>query len=169
MKKCAYCGARIFLGGVRDGQRLYCNAGCRDSGNVQLILDDVPENLVQDYIAAVHSGRCPKCQGPGPVDVHTSYWACSVIVLTFWGKTPRLCCRSCGVKAKLWRTFLSFLFGWWGVPFGLVLTPIQLLRNFFGLFVAPDPSRPSEKMRQMLRKQLATDLAAKARQSACPG
>ena len=69
MASCAYCNTRILFGGKRDGDRRYCNEKCLHQG----LLSDAASQLspadVQAHIFRVHKGNCPKCDGPGPVDM----------------------------------------------------------------------------------------------------
>lgn len=46
------------------------------------------------------------------------------------------------------------VFGWWGIPWGLLATPIQLGRNFLGLFRGPNPDIPSRELRQAILMKL---------------
>ncbi|MDM8544830.1 hypothetical protein QUF90_27500 [Desulfococcaceae bacterium HSG9] len=52
----------------------------------------------------------------------------------------------------------SFLLGWWGFPWGLIMTPIQVVRNIVEIFKAPDGSQPSEKLNNIVRVGIATRL-----------
>lgn len=121
---------------------------------------EVPADLVSQHVMAVHQGACPKCKGPGPVDIHTSHFVWSILVLTSWNSSPQLCCRSCGTKAKLGGALISGLVGWWGFPWGIIVTPIQIARNAYGLFSGPDPQKPSDQLQQMIRLNLAAQLVA---------
>jgi hypothetical protein len=103
----------------------------------------------------MHQGACPKCKGPGPVDVHTSYWVWSALALTRWGTQQQITCRGCAMKRQVGNLALSGILGWWGFPHGLLLTPVQLWRNARALVVPPDPSQPSPRLVQMARLQLA--------------
>jgi len=47
--------------------------------------------------------------------------------------------------------------GWWGIPWGLVLTPIQIGRNLFGVARPPDPSKPSAQFENIVRMNLAAE------------
>ena len=69
----------------------------------------------------------------------------SALVILTWSSRPQICCRSCGVKNKISDALFCFFLGWWGFPHGLIMTPIQLGRNLFGIFSMPDPSRPSTR------------------------
>ena len=93
----------------------------------------------------LHQGNCPQCQGPGPVDIHTSHKVYSALAFTRWSSHPVMACRSCGRKQQLKHAIFSFALGWWGFPFGLVITPVQVIRNIGGMIGlgGPDPSTPS--------------------------
>ena len=54
--------------------------------------------------------------------------------------------------------FSTFFLGWWGFPWGLLMTPIQIVRNFAGLFSSPDPDTPSEDMENIVRVMIAQDI-----------
>jgi len=155
MTKCSYCGTTILLGGVSDGDMRFCNQTCRQKGVVVRLAKQMPDDLVQEHILSVHAGNCPKCNGRGPVDVHTSYRVWSALVLTSWSSRPRVSCRSCGRKQQASDAFFCFLFGWWGFPWGLILTPVQVTRNVIGLFKTPDPTRPSATLGSVVRSDLA--------------
>ena len=64
-------------------------------------------------------------------------------------------CRSCAVKAKVTDSVVSLVAGWWGFPWGLVMTPVQLGRNIIGLV------RPSDTMGPSLEKAVRTMIAAR--------
>lgn len=112
MASCAYCNTRILFGGKRDGDRRYCNEKCLHQG----LLSDAASQLspadVQAHIFRVHKGNCPKCDGPGPVDVHTSYRVYSVVMMTSWSSRPLVACARCGTKQKIGDTVFSLFLGW---------------------------------------------------------
>jgi len=92
------------------------------------------------------------------VDIHTSYSIWSIIFLTSWKSHPQLCCRKCGAKSKIMRWMGSFLFGWWGIPHGLILTPVQLTRNFIGLFIVPSPNHPSRRLEDLILMDVTDEM-----------
>jgi hypothetical protein len=47
--------------------------------------------------------------------------------------------------------------GWWGFPWGLIMTPIQIGRNLYGMASPPDPSRPSAQFEKVLRMTMAAN------------
>lgn len=155
MAKCDACGSTIVLGGVRDNDLRYCNKTCQQQGPVLSLSTELPEDIVAQQVTELHQGDCPRCGGPGPVDIHTSHLVWSILVVTSWNSRPELCCRACGVKAKLRSATISALFGWWGFPWGVIVTPIQVVRNIGGLLSGPAPDQPSADLEQLVRTNLA--------------
>jgi hypothetical protein len=156
MARCAACGETILFGGVTQGDLRYCNAICQNKGRVIAAAAQVPEGDAKSLAHQIHQGPCPRCKGPGPVDVHTSYWAWSALLMTRWGNQPQLKCRRCGVKSQLGNVAFTGLLGWWGFPGGLIWTPVQIGRNLRGMVAPPDPSQPSAKLMQIAYLQLAS-------------
>ena len=155
MARCGYCNTFILIGGTKDGDLRFCNAECAARGALKRVADQLPQESVRQFIRSVHEGKCPRCQGPGPVDVHTSYRVWSALVLTSWSSRPAVTCGSCGTKSKLGNLVYCLFLGWWGLPFGVLITPVQIGRNLVALFTGPDPSTPSPKLENILRLHLA--------------
>ena len=167
MAKCDYCGSTIIFGGKRDANGRFCNQKCQARGTLLAISRQLPEATVQERVWKEHQGLCPKCSGAGPVDVHVSHKIWSAVFLTSWSSSPRICCRSCGLKSQIGGTAFSLLFGWWGIPYGIILTPIQIFRNLIAIARPPDPSKPSAQFEKILRMNLAAELVRQ--QSAAAG
>ena len=148
-----------MVGGKRQGDQRFCNDNCFRHGVLLTALDKVPRELIDQEVKKVHGGPCPKCQGEGPVDVHTSHRVWSALIMTSWASRPQICCRRCGIKAKVGDALLSGLAGWWGFPWGLIMTPLQVLRNLTGIFIAPDPTRPSDKLGKLVGLGIAERVA----------
>ena len=159
MAKCDYCGSTIIFGGKRDANGRFCNQKCQARGTLLAISRQIPETAVQEQVWKFHQGPCPKCNGSGPVDVHVSHKIWSAIALTQWSSMPQISCRSCGVKSQVGGAFFSLVLGWWGFPWGLLLTPIQVGRNVFGLLRPPEPSKPSAQLEKIVRMTMAAQAA----------
>ncbi|MGH7741655.1 MAG: hypothetical protein ACRENS_06490 [Candidatus Eiseniibacteriota bacterium] len=155
MKKCAYCKNTILFGGKREGDLQYCNARCAIRGVMVTRSLNLPHELVASALLALHSGLCPRCHGAGPVDVHSSFRAWSMLIVTTWSTRQHVCCTSCGQRARLLDILFCTLLGWWGFPWGLVITPIQIGRNLFSIAKTPDSSKPSAALESVVRMQLA--------------
>jgi hypothetical protein len=80
------------------------------------------------------------------------------LVLTSWKSSPQLSCAPCGKKAKIKAAVGSFFLGWWGFPWGLIVTPIQVAKNLFGLAGNQSSFAPSAQLERIVRLGLAADL-----------
>ena len=156
MARCDYCGSRILFGGARDGDLRFCNARCQQTGTLLKISRQIPDDVIQKRLWEVHQGRCPVCQGNGPVDVHTSHQVWSALVVTTWKSQPRISCRRCGIKSQVQGLLISLVAGWWGFPWGLIFTPVQIVRNLGGLFNGPEPMKPSAQLEKLVRMNVAS-------------
>ena len=155
MVKCDACGKTILFGGVKgaaDGRPLrFCSNTCRENWQVSATLGQFPPEAVEKYVAEFHAGTCPRCQGPGPVDAHPAHSVVSLLIVTRWKTESRLSCRACGTKHQATALASSLLFGWWGFPWGLIMTPVQVTRTAAALFKKPDPAQPSAQGRGMMQ------------------
>jgi len=165
MASCAYCNTTILFGGKKQGDLRFCNAECEQRGFLMSLANQIPQRDVDGYVARVHSGNCPACDGQGPVDVHTSYRVWSALLMTSWSSRPAISCQGCGSKRKIGDAVFSVLLGWWGFPWGLLVTPLQIGRNILGFFQTPDPATPSPALEKMLRLQLAAQVVQDRQQN----
>lgn len=122
--------------------------------------------MVRQKVNQLYMSHCLKCDGPGPNDVHTSYPAISAIIITSCTSHPEISCRFCASKKQLTSTILSLILGWWGFPFGILLTPVQMTRNIAGIFRRPSPLMPSDKLTHMVRLNLAAEAAEQGKLNA---
>jgi hypothetical protein len=162
MTKCGYCGSTIIMGGVRAGDQRFCNNKCRQNAYVLSITKNVPPDVLDRKVEEVWRGNCPKCRGLGPIDVHKVYEVWSAFVLTRWTTKAQISCHSCAIKRQLGGAAFSLVFGWWGFPWGLVLTPVQITRNIIGMSRGPDHSKPSDNLRKTILVKLGSEMIAKA-------
>jgi len=163
MAKCDYCGSTIVFGGKRQGELRFCNASCAQRGALLAVSRQIPESIVNEAVLRVHDGLCPKCSGSGPVDVHVHHQVWSALILTSWRSTPQISCRSCGIKSQMGNTVFSLVLGWWGFPWGLLVTPVQIVRNVVGMLRSPDPLKPSPRLEKAVRMHIAAQAVAQQR------
>ena len=154
MPKCGYCGSLIIIGGVRSGTERFCKNKCAQNGYVLQAAKRVPPQVIDRQVEEVFRGNCPKCRGIGPIDVHKVHRVWSALALTRWTTSSQVCCRSCATKSQAGGALFSAVFGWWGFPWGLVLTPVQITRNVVGMCKGSDGS-PSEDLRRLVQVNLA--------------
>lgn len=158
MAKCGACGTTILFGGRELGGRKFCGDACVARGQVALAASQIPPDMLRRRAQEIHSGPCPKCQGMGPVDVHSSYHVWSALLLTRWWSEPRISCRACGRKRQFSALIGSTLLGWWGFPWGLIMTPVQIGRNVSALLKEIPPREPSTLLEQAAALELGTKL-----------
>jgi hypothetical protein len=124
----------------------------------------LPDDLVEAAVAEAHAGPCPKCGGEGPVDIHMSHRAWSMLVMTTWSDHPEMCCRSCALKNKLYSIGFTSVLGWWGIPWGLLATPIQIGRNVYGMISGPRADEPSRELRKAVMLGLGQHVSRELKQ-----
>ena len=164
MAVCDYCNKSFNLFGVHENGHSFCSAKCRDQGQLLLkSLDRFSPQEVEAYIERVQNGPCKQCGQSGPIDLYQSYRVVSMIIITRWTTQNHFVCRSCARKEQLKSLAFSALLGWWGIPFGLILTPIQIIRNIVGLLGQSDVSHPSARLQNLLKINLARQLATAPR------
>lgn len=157
MAKCAYCGSTVLFGGKKVESLTFCNDTCLSKGRVALVAGQVPDDLVATQARAIHSGPCPVCgEKRGPVDVHTSHKVTSFILMTSWSSTPRISCRSCGVKSQFDALVYSLFLGWWGLPWGILMTPVQIVKNIVALLHSETSVNPTPQLEQLIRNSIAS-------------
>jgi hypothetical protein len=118
----------------------------------------VPAEAVSKRVTTIHQGACPQCQGSGPVDIHTAHSIWSALVVTSWKSQPQMSCTPCGRKAKVKATASSFFLGWWGFPWGILGTPVQITKNLYGLARSPSPFAPTPQLERIVRLVIAEEL-----------
>ncbi len=162
MATCAACGSTILFGGSRVGDQRFCNDSCAQKAALLSLAQRLPEADVVQFTQQLHRGPCPRCRGQGPVDVHCSYQIWSALLITQWRSLDQISCRRCGIKAQARDLAMSAVVGWWGIPWGLLVTPVQIGRNLVGMLRGPDPARPSAQLTRHARLILAHHFAEKA-------
>lgn len=161
MATCDSCGTFILFGGVREGGRRYCGAECAAGDLWAALIDALPAVEVDERARRTHQGQCPKCLGAGPVDVRSSHWIYSALAFSRYGSRFDLCCRRCGRKTQLKDGLFSLALGWWGFPHGIILTPVQVVRDlgaFVGL-MGPRDAEPSPQLRNRIARSMAVERA----------
>lgn len=115
------------------------------------------------YVDDVYRSNCPTCGKPGPIDVRRAYWVWSALFLTRWGADPKIECAPCARPRRVEKLLFSLLVGWWGFPFGFILTPVQVIRNLIAIY--SKDSGPSAEFKKIVidnlvrRSQPATTAA----------
>ncbi|MBN3817593.1 hypothetical protein G3N57_13670 [Paraburkholderia sp. Se-20369] len=166
MAECSNCGKTFFVGGRSiDGHR-YCGATCAHRHPVLVAAERLPAVTVNRYVDDCRYGPCPVCRRDGrPIDVHATHRVVSLIFVTQWATRRHVCCRRCGRKKQAVALLMSAVCGWWGLPWGIVLTPIQIARNLLG-FARREPRTATEQFERVVRRKLAARQLQRARRVA---
>jgi hypothetical protein len=158
MARCDYCDSFVLFGSGKSEGLSFCSEECQDSRSILSISEQIPSGEVEQYIWDVHQGSCPLCGGSGPVDVYKAYRIWSAILMSSWSTQPQISCSACGLKHQLGTAVFSLVAGWWGIPWGVIMTPVQVLRGIVAIANRPDPSVPSKQLKTMMRIELAAAL-----------
>lgn len=160
MAHCEYCGTLVLFGGFSSDPFCACCDYCRRQIEFREVGERISDDLVLQYTKQIHQSACPRCHRPGPVDMHSYFYIFSVMVLTIRRTVQIICCRRCAVKRQIGGLIFSSIAGWWGMPFGLIFTPVQIYSNLAWLLDPPDPSRPSSWLYDYVRLRIAEQSVA---------
>jgi hypothetical protein len=157
VEKCGACGATLVFAGARRGGIPFCDPKCATDGAWAAYARQwVPEEEVERRASLLFAGPCPKCRGPGPVDVHATYFIWSAIVASFTSMGTHVACDACARSRRARDVALVVLLGWWSWV-GIFLTPFILYRALTSRIVPR--SAPSDLLRGVARRQLAEEVA----------
>ncbi len=156
------------MGGVSANAQRFCNKKCLTNAYVLSVAQRVPPEVVDRQAEEVFRGNCPKCRGLGPIEVHKVHRVWSALLLTQWSTSPQVSCRSCATKSQLGGLLFSAVLGWWGFPWGLVLTPVQITRNIVGMCSGPGGPQPSAELRKLIMVNIASQALQSQSQNAPP-
>jgi predicted house-cleaning noncanonical NTP pyrophosphatase (MazG superfamily) len=159
-KECDFCGNSARFSKVIDAGQRFCSTTCLQNARLLEISEDIPDEEIEKYAYNLKNGECPKCHKIlSKVEVRKFYNVWSAVIFTRWTKQTHVCCKSCGREKNVWSIIFCLLFGWWGIPWGLFATPIQIISNAVEIFNSrnDDPS-PSDELLQVARIKLASNL-----------
>lgn len=152
---CATCGNSILFGGKKSGSRKYCNKRCFDQDELGRMSDEVQDIEVDELAFKIRGSACPKCGENNNLEMFKSYFVYSIIVMTSWKEKPELSCRPCARKRQVGDLVKSLFLGWWGIPFGLIVTPIILIMNGAAMIINPLSKAPSKQLKEHSRLLIA--------------
>lgn len=152
--ECDYCGRTGRS--VKDQGQKFCSTNCLRNARLMEASVDIPEQEILKHATELKNGTCPSCRGrESKIELRKYYWVWSALFITQWGTSSKVCCKKCGTKSNLLSIISCMLLGWWGIPWGIVKTPVQITSNIAAMFRRFDKSKPSEELIQAARLQLA--------------
>lgn len=163
--ECDFCGNSAMSKPVIDSGQRFCRPRCLHAARISEAAVDLAEADITAVAQAIQDGLCPSCRQTGSlVEVRHYHRVMSFGVFTRYTKSSKLCCLECGRTENLKSFALTFLLGWWGMPFGILLTPTYLVANIGEMFERRRRGELSEGLVREARYQLA----ARALQPAGP-
>src|SRR5258706_4353758 len=156
MAICDFCGASHRGEHASVGTLRFCTQSCADRGRILQTLDLFPSSAINSYVENTRSGRCAECGAQAPSNIHKSYRVYSVLIYTSWKTLIHYCCQRCGRGHQGSSIVFSGLFGWWGFPFGILLTPWLIFKNIVEMTHRDDTA--SDDLRRIRKIELASRL-----------
>jgi hypothetical protein len=161
MATCKTCGKSIIAGGIKDHGYRFCSRMCHQRKAPYLSkLAEISEAAVDAEVEKLRTGRCPRCRSVGHVDEHQSVFVYSMILITRFGQRRHMCCAKCALKSQALDTLGTATLGWWGIPFGVIGTPVGIVMNLAHMGVTLRRKKPSKRLREFARDRLARQAAA---------
>ena len=161
---CINCDYEIMVGEdiltvVENGREMsFCDEECYGELIGRRHAHDVPEAIVEEIVFKVHQGACVMCGGNGPIDIFETNYIVSFILGALVDKNEYICCHRCGQKKKILSIFWCTLLGWWSIPTGILMTPVQIAKNIRGLFTPKKMDAPSDELFEFVQQEIAIKL-----------
>lgn len=153
---CPTCKSMVLFGGVKDGGQTYCKAKCFQQMQVLKMAQSLDPQQVMNFAAAIKNGPCPSCkQQNGPVEIHKTRHVFSMVFMTRYSTQSHVVCRPCGRQKQALALLGCLTLGWWGIPWGLLITPFYSIQNLFALFLGDGAGSPSAALTECARLTLA--------------
>lgn len=157
--ECDFCGSSARFSAVLDEGQRFCSKSCLRNARLLEISEDIPTEAIFQHACSIKQGPCPVChQTSSKTEARRYYRVWSAGIITQWTKRTHVCCHSCGRKTNLGSLVFCTLFGWWGIPWGLIITPAQIIANIAEMFKAQSDPTPSDELLQAARLDLAAKL-----------
>jgi hypothetical protein len=158
-KECDFCGSSARFSAILDEGQRFCSKSCLRNARLLEVAEDISAEEIQGHAWRIKNSPCPECQqSSSKTEVPKYYRVWSAIVLTEWTKRTHICCHSCARKTNFGSLVFCSLFGWWGVPWGVIITPAQIVANISEMLSPKADPAPSEELLQAAKLQLAAKL-----------
>jgi len=86
---------------------------------------------IKVLVSEIKKTPCPICnQSFAPLQAAEIQKVRSILLITNHSAEAMIACENCIKKEKNKQLLLNFLLGWWGFPWGLIRTPMALVKHF---------------------------------------
>src|SRR4051794_39338295 len=72
MSRCNWCGQSFYFSGRTIEGVEFCSQLCANDWTANQLIESLGQDEFDEIVRERRSGSCPKCAGPGPVDVRQS-------------------------------------------------------------------------------------------------
>lgn len=158
MRSCSYCETQFWFGGKADGSARYCNEECFVNGKFLFLANSLPPHLVTEHVNEIRNSKCPVCGKTARLDAYISYKVWSALLITNSSTHTKLSCEMCANKENRTSSIYSFFVGWWGIPWGIIMTPIQIARNIREILSRQSSNSNSPLFERAIKVDLARQL-----------
>jgi hypothetical protein len=156
MAICYTCKKFVVFGGVKDHGFRFCSKICHAQKVVLLAsMAAVQPADIEKEAAKIRNSKCPCCDNVGNIDFHKSLSIWSLIFITNLKEHVLVSCNSCARRVSLINTFKSLLMGWWGIPVGIVGTPVVIAFNLSQIIFSSLSTAPSKRLNEYARERIA--------------
>lgn len=158
MHRCHHCGSGFThrpAAFTPDMSIVFCTKDCREERKALPQLEVMPPEFIDQKVQDRHLGPCPTCDEDGPLDAHKSYRVSSFVFWTTLETRQTIGCLSCGRRRKLRDAARCFIQGWWGIPVGLLATPVMIAANLAAMLGGMREGQPSVPFRRWVARELA--------------
>lgn len=85
---------------------------------------------IAEYAELLRSLPCPVCANTAiKLNGTIAYTVKSIVFFTTYGSVPTIACPDCLDKKNNEAILSTALLGWWGIPWGLINTPVYIYKN----------------------------------------
>ena len=163
MGPCLTCGTTVAFGGVKDQGFRFCNKQCHQV-KARFIgeLAAVSDASAKAEAERIRAGCCPGCGKYGGIELHESIFIWSAILITRTRERRFVGCATCARHEQIKDSLGTLFLGWWGIPVGIVMTPVGIIVNVARMITAGRDRPVSKALTRYAREGLARQAAREA-------
>lgn len=159
LEKCSGCGTRILAGGVKSQGGTWCSEQCLQKSVCRTVDNAVPADVMQSAVMATFNGNCPRCGGPGPIDVYSATKLTGMLLMFTIAHPQHVGCASCGRMHRLKAAGHNLLAGWWG-PRCFIANLFVLPWQLISAALIRQPTEPSPALVHLVKLDIASRAAS---------
>lgn len=155
-KECDFCSNQARRSPVFDSGQRFCSQRCLRNARLLEKAVEFSNAEVLSHAKNIKNSACPMCsQHKSKVEVRYHYRIWSAGIISDWQEYRQVSCLACGRRANLKSLAYCMALGWWGLPWGPLITPAQVLANLVAMFKTHQHGEPSAELLIAARLDLA--------------